>query len=110
MSDQIKIGQTMAHYNATGNRILKYSVELYHNGLSEHKVISAPDTGILRNKANLQIIKWDKKWSIIKNKREELLNKEANKDEAKRLTEEANARIDEIGEILEYTLDHICPK
>lgn len=55
-------GKVKAHWNAASTRVLKYSCELIHSGLKEHKLISAPDKGILENKVETQISKWTEKW------------------------------------------------
>jgi restriction system protein len=49
MSDLVHIGKTKEHYNVAGTRVLKYTLEMYHKGLNEHKLISAPDPFMLRN-------------------------------------------------------------
>ena len=90
MSDSlIQIGQAQAHYNVSYSRILKYSVEMYHKGLNEHKIISAPDLSMLENKANLQAQKWSEKWDIISTKRKNADEREANFEEANERDEEA---------------------
>ena len=60
--ENIEIGKPTTHLNAAGTRVLKYSVEMYHKGLNEHKLISAPEQDILQNKVNLQANKWNQKW------------------------------------------------
>ncbi|MBK7979263.1 MAG: hypothetical protein IPK06_04475 [Ignavibacteriae bacterium] len=39
-------------------QILKYTLEMFHKGLNEHKILSAPELDMMQNKANLQIEKW----------------------------------------------------
>lgn len=105
MSDSlIQIGTAQAHYNVSYSRILKYSVEMYHKGLNEHKIISAPDVAMLENKANLQAQKWSEKWDIISTKRKNADEREANFDEANERTEEATKALEEIDNILLHTL------
>lgn len=100
----IEIGQAQAHYNVSYSRILKYSVEMYHKGLNEHKIISAPDVAMLENKANLQAQKWSEKWDIISTKRKNADEKEANFEEANERTEEAKKALEEIDNLLLHTL------
>lgn len=102
--NMIQTGQVQAHYNAAGTRILKYSVEMYHKGLNEHKLISAPDTDILQNKADLQANKWNQKWKTVETKRKAQEEKEANQKEAENRTLEAQAVLKQIGDILTHTL------
>lgn len=100
----LEIGTAQAHWNVSGTRILKYSLEMYHKGLNEHKVISAPDVDILENKANLQAEKWAQKWEIQENRRKVKEEKEANIEEANSRTQEAIDSINEINILLIHTL------
>jgi restriction system protein len=105
MSDSlIEIGKAQAHYNVSYSRILKYSVEMYHKGLNEHKIISAPDVAMLENKANLQAQKWSEKWDVISTKRKNADEREANFEEANKRTEEATKALEEIDNLLFHTL------
>jgi restriction system protein len=106
MSDNLlRIGKPEANWNAAGTRILKYTLEISHSGLKEHKVVSAPDIGILENKANLQIQKWNEAWQIVKTKSETRALVEASANNAMRLTREAEKAIVDIENLLSYTLD-----
>ncbi len=102
--DLINIGKAQAHYNVSYTRILKYSIEISHGGLNEHKIISAPELDMLQNKVNLQAQKWIEKWDAISLKRKKADEKEANSDEATARTEEANERLKEIDNLLHHTL------
>lgn len=44
-NDQIQFGQAKACHNVSGTRVLKYTLEMFHKGLNEHKLISAPELG-----------------------------------------------------------------
>ncbi len=103
-TELIVIGKANAKYNASFSRILGYSLEMYHKGLNEHKILTAPFTDILENKANLQIQKWGEKWEYIENKRRLANTKEANIEEAELKTEEAQEKLFEIENILIHTL------
>lgn len=105
MSDSLlQIGKAQAHYNVSYSRILKYSVEMYHKGLNEHKIVSAPDVEMLENKANLQAQKWAEKWEIISRKRKNLDEREGNLEEANERTELAQEALKEIENLLLKTL------
>ncbi len=91
----IELGQAQANYNAAGTRILKYTVEMYHNGLNEHKLISAPDLDMLQNKVNLQGQKWIDKWEILESKRKAKEDKEANIDNASQRNQEAKEALNQ---------------
>ena len=100
----IKVNETQTHWNASGTRILKYFVETYHEGLKEHKLISAPEIDILENKVNLQEKKWIEKWEKLKQKRKVLEKREANIEEAQKRTEEAKKNLEKIENLLIHTL------
>ena len=102
--DQLEVGEAQACYNVSNTRILKYSCEMYHKGLNEHKVISAPELGMLENKVNLQAKKWAEKWGIIESRRKEIEEKEANADAANSKTKEVIDALKEIDNILIHTL------
>lgn len=103
-NDLIQIGQPQEHWNTSGTRILKYTVEMSHQGLNEHKLISAPEVDMLKNKANLQIQKWIEKWQKIEAKRKMAEDKQASLEEANRRSEEAAKALEEIDNLLIHTL------
>jgi restriction system protein len=100
----LQINQPQEHWNAADTRILKYTVEISHKGLNDHKLISAPEPEMLENKANLQIEKWKEKWKKLELKRSITKEKEANLDEAKMKSEEARKAIEQIDNLLVHTL------
>ncbi len=102
--DLIEVGQAQANWNVYGTRILKYTVEMFHKGLNEHKLISAPSLDILQNKANLQAQKWTDKWAVTESKRKVSEEKEANLDDATARTEEAKEALLKIDNLLIHTL------
>jgi len=103
-SNLLQVGQAQASWNVAGTRVLKYTVEMFHKGLNEHKVISAPDTRILQNKANLQAQKWDDLWGLLEEKRISNEMKEASIEQASLLTEEAENAVAAIENLLVHTL------
>lgn len=102
--DQIQIGKIQGYANVSGTRILKYTVEMYHKGLNEHKLISAPEVDMVENKVNLQAQKWTEKWELIESKRRITEAKEANIEEANSRTEEANEILKQIDNLLIHAL------
>jgi hypothetical protein len=103
-TDLIQAGQAQAHYNSAGTRILKYSKEMYHTGLNEHKVVSAPEPDILQNKAELQATKWTEKWETIVAKQKAQQEKEANIEEAEARSNDAQEALEKVENILLHTL------
>jgi restriction system protein len=102
--NRIKVGRAEEHWNAAFTRILKYSVEMFDDGLKEHKIVSAPDLDILQNKVDLQVEKWNEKWGKIESKQRILEEKEASIEESSRRTEEAIEAINAIDNLLMHTL------
>jgi len=93
----IQIGSVESRYsnakNSWNSRLLGYQVTIYHSGLKEHKLLSAPEKYLLESKVNLQIQKWNERW-----------NKEVNYDDANSRTEEAQQELEEIENLLIHTL------
>lgn len=100
----IQLGKAQACWNVSGTRILRYSLEMFHKGLNEHKLISAPETDMLENKANLQIKKWQERWAAVESKRKFAGEKEANLEAANRRMEEAIEALQEIDSLLTHCL------
>ena len=106
MNDKyLQIGEAQEIYNASYSRVLRYTVEISHSGLNEHKILSAPELDLLQNKANLQASKWIEKWAKLESRKANLEQKEANKEEALERTEDAKSKIEEIENLLKHTLD-----
>lgn len=103
-SNIVQIGEPQGHWNVQGTKILKYSMEMYHKGLNEHKLISAPEIEILQNKVELQKNKWNQKWDTLETKRKAQEEREANQKEAENRTLEAQAVLKQIDDILIHTL------
>jgi len=102
---QITVGTYQASWNSAHTRILKYSVEIYHSGLNEHKLITAPERLMLSTKVDLQIKKWNEKWETIDAKKKIVEARESSLEEANLRTQEAINAIEEVENILKYTLD-----
>ena len=100
----LNVGRVEAHYNVAGTRILKYTVEMSHAGLREHKLISAPDPDILENKSELQAERWEEKWSELEKKRNIAAEKIATEKRAEELSKEAENALLQIQNLLTHTL------
>lgn len=105
MSDElIKYGHTDTYFNAARTRILRCTKEITHTGLNEHRLISAPDSYILSNKIEIQVIKWNEKWKSVKSKNLLSDQKNANLQFAEISTNEAHEIQKGIENILLHTL------
>lgn len=96
----ITVGTVTEWINAARTRILKYTVEISHNGLKEHKVISAPEEDILENKVSIQLEKWNEKWQIQKERKKRVDDRTASIEQANELTYEAQETLQEIDDML----------
>ena len=95
-SEQIQYGHTETHWSASGTRILKYSLEIYHKGLKEHKIISAPELDVLERKVVLQVEKWKEKWL----KRQLVFKKESKMEQANSKTLQSQEALKQIDNLL----------
>ena len=100
----IQIGKPREEWNASRTRVLKYAVDIYHEGLMEHKTLSAKDIDMLDDKLDIQIQKWQDRWNFKVSKTEVKKEKEANAEEALIKTDEAKNAIFQIENILFHTL------
>jgi restriction system protein len=102
--NQIRVGAQQIRYSASGYRILSYFVEMSHDGLNEHKIISAPNGTMLDHKITIQKRRWMEKWATVSSKRKTNEERATNLEEAQRRTEEARNAQAEIENILLHTL------
>ena len=98
--DKIIVGPKQQRISASGYRVLGYYVEMFHQGLNEHKIISAPNEYMLYNKITLQKSKWREKWATDSARREQNEEKESNLEEANKRTEEAANALKAVEDIL----------
>ena len=100
----IHYGRISLQWNAARTRILKFSCELSHNGLNEHKKVSAPKKYLLENKIEKQVAIWEEKWKVIQVKNMILKEKEKNLSFAKKSTKIANDLFYELDTLLLHAL------
>lgn len=92
-------------YNANRTRVLKYQVEIWHAGLNEHKLISAPDRSMLKTRYQMQFEKWNTIWAAQQERKNKESEKTGNADEAVLRTQLASSYIEELENLLQFTLD-----
>jgi len=95
-NELIEIGKPYGIYNTNG-KLSKYTVDVFHKGLKERKLISDKDSYTLQQKVKMQIEKWNYKWNIIQS-RQQLENEAADK------TKEAQETLIQIKNILKTSL------
>lgn len=60
-ANPVRISDVTARYTTTG-KISSYCVECFHDGLKEHREIKSSDTGVLANKVQALVDRWEEKW------------------------------------------------
>lgn len=83
---------------------IRYVAEIRHLGLGTYRILKDKDRWILYNKVDAQFTKWDEQWSKIVNKNRAQADKEANQNIAEERTNEAKEKLEEVENILQYTL------
>lgn len=104
-NEGIKYGNIQEVWNTAYTRVLRYTQEIQHEGLKEHKLISAPELSILTTKVNMQIEKWKEKWIAVEAKNKGNLKKQESQEEAARRTQEAEKNINDLEQVLLYSLN-----
>lgn len=99
-SNALKVGAIQAHWSANGQRILRYSLDLWQKELGLHKQVSAPAIYLLEIKVGELLDRWDKQADEHLRKSKLAASKEA----CDQMTVEAGARLSSLSKILEWTL------
>ena len=94
--ENIVPGDFSTKYSATGDRILRSSIDFRHKRLQVHKELSAPELSILQNKVNTLTESWDKKWADCRANRKVT----AGKDLAEKDPIEAVGKLEELRETI----------
>ncbi|MBK8487591.1 MAG: restriction endonuclease [Bacteroidetes bacterium] len=84
---------------------IRYVAEIRHKGLCVYRILKDKDNWILNNKVEAQFNKWDDQWLRAVNKNKSQADKEANQNLADEMTREAQTKLEEIENILRFTLD-----
>ena len=95
-----KSAVTERHNRSTG-AVTGYQLEVWHDGLNEHSVLSARDRGVLNNKLNVQLLRWEEKYG-------KRLERESGIAKAEKATRKAQAALQAYRDILHDSLivDH----
>ena len=101
--DLIRVSSAKERVTSTG-RVTGYQVEVWHDGLNEHRVLSDRDIDVLQNKLNAQIRRWTEKYEKQLEREERAARREAGKATAQAETVEAELALQACREILSHTL------
>lgn len=96
---EVTLGKVEPIYTQNG-RLTGYRLEMQHAGLHEYRLLRAPDTFSLKNKANVQLANWNEKWIKATAKNKLLESKIQSKENAELQTELAQAALHEASMLL----------
>lgn len=96
----VRVGDVEPRYTVRGI-LSSYSVQLWHDGLNEHREIKSSDIGVLQSKVDAVVHKWEEKWSVLQTRRARANSAEAALAE----TQDAQAALEECEAVLSATLN-----
>jgi restriction system protein len=99
--DQIIVGTLRPVFSARYDRILRYAIDLRHNGLNIHREVSAPELFILQGKVDALIASWDEKFVQLQAKNLFRSGRAAADD----ATVQAQERLRSLARILKHALE-----
>ena len=102
--EPVRIGKVTTRHTATG-RPSGYQIEVWHDGLNEHRVLSDRDVDILKNKLNAHLSRWNEKYKKRVEREEKESRRRAGLAEAEDATAEAERAVQACRNILQHTLD-----
>ncbi|OOG60165.1 restriction endonuclease [Rhodanobacter sp. C03] len=95
----VRVGNVQPKYTARGT-LSSFSIELWHDGLNEHREIKSSDPGVLKHKVDAVVTKWEEKWAS----KQLLMKRHASAEAAAAQTEEAQAELAGCEQILQKAL------
>lgn len=105
-----RVGDFEVSYSSRGNPT--YRLEMWHDDLKKHRVITGNDAKVVQRKAQLQEQDWEEKWAVMlerEARRKERDNKKQYQDERKQTaverTREALEELNRLEKTLLHTLD-----
>lgn len=101
--DPVRIGGVTERYTSTG-RVSGYQIEVWHDGLNEHRVLSDRDLGVLQNKLDAHLSRWDEKYEKRLEREAREAQRQSGLETAEVETEEAQAALQACRDILHHTL------
>ena len=102
--DPVRIGAVSNRWTAKGN-VSGLQVEVWHDGLNEHRVLFDKDSGVLENKLNAQLDRWAEKYEKRLERERLEAQRQAGREAAERESEEAQEALHACRVILSYTLE-----
>ncbi len=102
--DLVRVSEVTKRMTSTG-RVSGFQIEVWHDGLNEHRVLSDRDIGILENKCNAHLARWAEKYAKHLEREEREVRREAGKAAAETETAEAEEALKACRNILRHTID-----
>lgn len=96
----VRVGDVEPRYTARG-LLSSYSIQVWHDGLNEHRELKSSDIGVLQSKLDAVIAKWEEKWVVHQIRRARTDSAEAALAE----TQDAQSALEECEGILDATLN-----
>lgn len=96
----VRVGDVEPRYTTRGI-LSSYSIQLWHDGLNEHRELKSSDIGVLQSKMDAVLAKWEEKWAIHQIRRARTDSAEAALAE----TQDAQAALEECETLLAATLN-----
>ncbi len=100
----VRIGEVTRRFTTTGSAS-GYQIEVWHDGLNEHRVLSDRDIGVLQNKLRAQLSRWYDKYEKHLEREERAARRHAGLSAAEAATAEAQHALQACRNILQHTLD-----
>ncbi|MCY3888090.1 MAG: restriction endonuclease [Chloroflexi bacterium] len=101
--DPVRVSEVTARLTSTG-RVSGFQIEVWHDGLNEHRVLSDRDRGVLENKLSAHLARWAEKYAKRLAREEREARREAGKAAAETETAEAEEALEACRNILGHTL------
>lgn len=104
MSNLVRHGKVEQKWTARGT-VSSYSIELWHDGLGEHRQLRAAEHHVLQNKVAALLLQWEKKWDAAQARAAQAASAESAQAE----TVEAQRVLAECEALLACSLDAVAP-
>lgn len=101
--DLVRISAVAERYTSTG-LLSGFQVEVWHDGLNEHRVLFDRESGVLENKLNAQLERWAEKYEKRMEREKRKAQRQAGREAAERESEEAQEALQACKNILRNTL------
>ena len=103
VKNPVRVCPTTQSITATG-RLSGFQVEVWHDGLDEHRVLKDRDLGVLHNKLEVLQRRWSEKYDKLVERKDREERRQAGKDTAEELTKESQEALQASRDILRHAI------